>query len=134
MRRTWDVEIDVAVSPDAAWELVGDPEGVPRWYPLYKTCVVDDGTRTLERADGVTLVERLIDRDEGRRYYSYGVVEGLPLAHHEASFEVREAGDGSLIVWHTVAEHEDPEIDMEDRLAERQREALAGLKRVLEDS
>lgn len=132
MRKTWDVEIDVAVSPDAAWELVGDPEGVPCWYPLYENCVVEGGIRTLERADGVTLVERLIDRDDERRYYSYGVIDGLPLAHHEASFEVREADGGSRVVWHTVAEHEDPDIDMEERLAERQIEALGGLKRVLE--
>lgn len=132
MRKAWDVTIDVAVAPDEAWALVGDPEGVPRWYPLYETCVVEGDTRTLARADGVEMVERLIDRDEARRYYSYGVIAGLPLAHHEASFEVRDAHGGSRIVWHTEAEHDDPDIDMEARLAERQRDALEGLRQVLE--
>ncbi|MGI9539352.1 MAG: SRPBCC family protein [Miltoncostaeaceae bacterium] len=128
------MEIDVAVPPDKAWALVGDPVGVPCWYPLYETCTLDGDVRTLARADGVKLLERLLDRDDERRYYAYGVIEGLPLAHHEASFEVHEADGGSRIVWHTVAEHEDPDIDMEARLAERQIEALGGLKRVLEES
>jgi hypothetical protein len=65
--------------------------------------------------------------------YSYAVTAGLPLAEHEASFRVHAEGSGSRITWRTRAVHEDPSIDMEDRLADRQREALEGLRALLDD-
>jgi hypothetical protein len=36
------------------------------------------------------------------------------------------------LVWETRAEHEDPTINMRERLAGRQQEALLGLKTLLE--
>jgi hypothetical protein len=134
MRKSWDVTIDIARPPDAVWEVVGDLHGVPKWYPAYLSSTVEDGIRTLQRADGITIREQLEERDDERRFYSYGVVSGLPLAHHLASFEVMESPTGSTVVWHTEAQHEDPEIDMEARLADRQAEALLGLKELLERS
>ncbi|MGB1526985.1 MAG: SRPBCC family protein, partial [Miltoncostaeaceae bacterium] len=93
---------------------------------------VEDGVRTLERADGAVVVEDLLTRDDDGMTYSYAVTAGLPLAEHEASFTVAPDGDGSRVIWRTHAVHEDPSIDMEARLAERQREALDGLRAVLE--
>ena len=52
MGADFGAEIHIAVPAATAWELVGDPCGVPRWYPLYLRCTVEDGIRTLERADG----------------------------------------------------------------------------------
>ena len=106
--------------------------GVPRWYPLYVSCTVEGDVRTLQRADGAELVERLIDRDEERRTYSYSVISGLPLRHHHARFTVDPAPGGCRIIWETTAEHRDVLVDMKERLAGRQREALEGLKALLE--
>ena len=39
---------------------------------------------------------------------------------------------GCRVVWSTHAVHEDPSIDMEERLVDRQMEALQGLRDVLE--
>ncbi len=64
--------------------------------------------------------------------YSYAVTDGLPLAEHEASFTVVPTDTGCRVVWRTHAVHEDPSIDMEERLVDRQREALEGLRAVLE--
>lgn len=134
MRKSWDVAVTIGRSPDSVWAVVGDPYGVPKWYPTYVSTAVEDGIRTLERADGVTIRERLGRRDDEHRFYSYGVIEGLPLAHHEASFEVQPCPAGAKVIWRTEAEHNDPEIDMEARLADRQAEALEGLKELLEQS
>jgi hypothetical protein len=132
MVNAFSVSVEVAVTPDKAWAVIGDPCAVPRWYPTYVSCVVEGGVRTLRRADGGEMVERLLERDEAGYSYAYSVVSGVPLRSHRASFTVQPSEIGSRIIWHTEAEHEDPEIDMEARLADRQREALQGLKTLLE--
>lgn len=128
----FDVSVDVAVTLAEAWAVLGDPCAVPRWYPTYVSCELVDGIRTLRRADGGELVERMLERDDAAYTYAYSVVSGVPLRSHRASFTVVPAEGGCRVVWHTEAEHENPEIDMEARLADRQREALEGLRRLLE--
>lgn len=133
MGSQWDVTLDVEAAPDAAWAVVGDPCGVTKWYALYTSCRTEGNTRTLERADGAVVVEDLLTRDDAAMTYSYTVTAGLPLAEHEASFRVEPRGTGSRIIWRTYAVNEDPSVDMEERLADRQREALEGLRALLDD-
>jgi hypothetical protein len=132
MANRFTVTVDVAAPPDAVWQVVGDPCGVTRWYAAYERCTLEGDTRTLERADGAVLVERLLERDEARRRYAYTVVSGVPLTSHLASFEVQRHGDGSRVVWTTEGEPEDPGADLEARLASRQREALESLRELIE--
>jgi hypothetical protein len=132
MHSDYEVSVQVDVPPAQAWAFVGDPCSVPRWYPQYVSCEVDGEVRKLVNKDGAILVERLLERDEDRRFYSYTIVSGLPLHDHLSSFEVRAEGEGSLVVWRTAGEHDDPEIDLEQRLAARQTEALGQLKAIIE--
>lgn len=132
MAADFGAEIELAVPADVAWGVVGDPCGVTRWYPLYTACTIDGRTRTLERSDGAVIVEDLLSRDDDSMTYSYAVTAGLPLAEHEASFTVVPTAAGCRVVWCTHAVHEDPSIDMEERLAGRQREALEGLRALLQ--
>ena len=132
MANTFEVSVDIDAPADTVWEIVGDPCGVPRWYPLYVGCELDGDVRVMRRADGAELVERLLERDDRRRFYSYSVLSGVPLTEHLSSFEVRERGGHCTVVWHTAGVPEDPEVDLEERLAGRQEEALQGLKAVAE--
>jgi hypothetical protein len=132
MANAFSVSIDVAVPPDAAWAVVGDPTSIPRWYRAYESCTVDGDTRILTRADGAVLEERLLERDDDARVYAYSVLSGVPLRSHRASFEVQPAPGGSRVVWRTEGEPEDPEADLEERLAARQRQALEALRDLLE--
>jgi hypothetical protein len=132
MHSSYEVSVPVAVAPERAWAFVGDPCSVPRWYPQYVSCEVQGDERRLVNAEGAVLVERLLERDEERRFYSYSIVSGLPLRNHLASFEVVAEGDASRVVWRTAGEHEDPAIDLEQRLAARQTEALGRLKALIE--
>jgi hypothetical protein len=132
MSADWDVTLDVEAAPEAAWAVVGDPCGVTRWYALYTSCRTEGNTRTLERADGAVVVEDILTRDDAAMHYSYTVTAGLPLAEHEASFSVEARGSGSRIIWHTHAVSDHPSVDMEARLADRQREALEGLRALLD--
>lgn len=128
MANAFRVSIDIDAPPEAVWEVLGAPDGVIRWYPLYVGCVTEGDVRTLTRADGTVVVERLLERDEPRRYYSYSVVSGVPLKSHRASFEVVARGDGSTVLWNTEGEPLEEGADLEARLAARQREALEGLR------
>lgn len=129
---TWALTVDVAVPPDRAWAFIGDPTTVPQWYPKYTTCEVEGDSRVLRSAEGAVLVERLLERDDARRFYSYSVVSGAPVRTHLASFEVTEAEGGCRIRWATQAEGLDPSVDLRARLEGSQTEALARVKSILE--
>lgn len=128
----WSVTIDVDASPDEVWAFIGDPTSVPRWYPKYASVEVDGDTRVLRTAEGAELHERLLERDDARRFYSYSVVSGAPVISHLASFEVVPEGAGSRIRWATQAEPSDPSADIRARLTGTQTAALETVKRIVE--
>lgn len=132
MANSYTVSIDVDAPTDVAWAVVGAPCGVTRWYSAYVRCEVEGTRRILYRADGAEVVEELRDRDDAARHYSYGVVSGVPVHEHHASFEVVERPGGCTVVWTTSGRPEDPDGDLEDRLADRQRAALGQLRAVIE--
>jgi carbon monoxide dehydrogenase subunit G len=126
------VTIDVNASPDEVWAFIGDPTTVPRWYPKYVSCEVDGDSRTLRSAEGAVLHERLLERDDARRFYSYSVISGAPVSSHLASFEVTAEGEGSRVRWATQAEGTDPSADLEARLSGTQNDALRRVKEIVE--
>ena len=128
----WELSIDVDAPPDAAWALVGDPTSVPRWYPKYAAAEVDGDSRVLRTAEGGELRERLLDRDDAARSYSYSVLSGAPVSSHRASFAVTAEGGGSRITWWTDAEPSDPAADLQGRLTPTQTDALRRMKEILE--
>ena len=68
MANDFEVGVDVAVPPDAAWALAGDPARVTEWFTAAVECTVEGDERRVTLGNGASLVERLVDRDEaGRR-------------------------------------------------------------------
>ena len=132
MANDYELTIDVDATPDATWALVGDPVGVPSWFVKYVAAEIDGDIRTLTNADGGQLVEKILDRDDAERRYSYTVISGAPLKSHHASFAVVATATGSRVVWHTAGELNDPSLDLEARLGAAQREGLIRLKAVVE--
>ncbi|MCC6830543.1 MAG: SRPBCC family protein [Thermoleophilia bacterium] len=128
MGNAFTVSIDIDAPPEAVWAVLGAPDHVSRWYPQYTSCVTDGDIRTLTRADGSVVTERLLERDDARRFYRYGVIDGVPLRSHRASFEVLANGTGSRVLWSTEGEPLEEGADLEARLADRQRAALEGLR------
>ena len=130
---SWELTVDVDVPPGEAWALVGDPTSVPRWYPKYVACEVDGDTRVLRSAEGAELRERLIERDDAARLYSYSVLSGAPVRSHRAGFAVTPREGGCRIAWWTEAEPADPSADLEGRLTPTQTDALGRMKEILEE-
>lgn len=128
----WALTVDIDAPPESVWRFIGDPTTVPQWYPKYVACEVDGDRRTLRTAEGAELHERLLERDDARRFYSYSVVSGAPVASHLASFEVTAEGAGSRVRWATQAEPLDPAADIRARLTASQTDALDRVKRIVE--
>lgn len=133
MANDFEVGVNVAVPPGTAWELVGDPGRVGEWFGPVAELTMDGDVRRVTMKHGAQLVERITERDDAARSYSYTVQEGIPgLTSHLATMRVEEVPGGSRIVWRQNATHEDPEYDIEARLAGVMGKGLASLKERLE--
>jgi len=95
-------EITTTASPDAAWALVGDYYGLGDWMPGIDECVADGDDRVLAMM-GMSVRERLLERDETARRIRYSIVDGVPIESHEATITVHPDGDGARIVWDVSA-------------------------------
>ena len=117
MANDFEVGVDVAAPPDAAWALAGDPGRVGEWFGPVAACEVTGDERHVTMGSGAVLVERLIDRDEAGRSYSYTVLSGIPgLTSHRATVRVVDAPGGSRILWRQTATSEIEGYDIESRL------------------
>jgi hypothetical protein len=93
---------------------------------------MDGDVRTVEMG-GRTLVERIVDRDDAARSYSYSVLEGIPgLTSHRATLSVAPAPGGSRVTWRQTATSDDPEYDIEARLRGVLTSGLEGLRDAVE--
>lgn len=133
MANDFEVGVDVAVPPDAAWALAGDPARVGEWFGPVVACEVEGDVRRATMGNGAVLVEKLIDRDEAGRSYSYTVLEGIPgLTSHRATVRVVEAPGGSRVLWRQTATSDVEGYDIESRLGKVMTAGLEGLRDQLE--
>ncbi len=117
MANDFEVGVDVAATPDQVWSLAGDPGGIGEWFAPVVACEMDGDRRTTTMGNGAVLVERIVDRDDGERSYSYTVLSGIPgLTSHRATLRVLEAPGGSRVLWRQTATSEVEGYDIESRL------------------
>ena len=133
MANDFEVGVDVAVPPQAAWALAGDPGRVGEWFPPVEECVMEGDVRRVTMAGGPVLVERIVDHDDAARSYSYSVIEGVPgLMSHRATLRVEEAPAGSRVLWRQTATSDVPGYDIEARLRDVMAAGLESLRERLE--
>lgn len=133
MANDFEVAVDVGVDPDTAWAMAGDPVGIRDWFAPVSEIAVEGDLRTVTMGNGATLTERLVDRDDAERTYSYVVESGIPgLTSHRATIRVVEARGGSRVLWRQTATSEVEGYDIEARLGGVMSAALTELKARLE--
>jgi uncharacterized protein YndB with AHSA1/START domain len=131
----FEVGVDVAVAPGTAWELAGDPVRIAEWFAPVESVSLEGDLRTARMANGAELVERLVDRDDAGRSYSYTVESGIPgLTSHRATIRVEEAPGGCRVLWRQTATSDVEGYDIEKRLAGVMQAGLEQLKARLESS
>ncbi len=133
MANDFEIFVDATVSADAAWALAGDAAGVPKWFTPVKSVEIDDDVRRAVMGNGAEIVERLVDRDDGARHYSYVVLSGIPnLTSHRATIRVEPTPAGSRIFWRQTATSSNPDYDIEARLRGPMSAGLERMRELLE--
>ena len=113
----------------AGWRL----RQVPKWFTPVKSVEIDDDVRRADMANGAEIVERLVDRDDAARHYSYVVVSGIPsLTSHRATIRVEPTPAVSRIFWRQTATSSNPDYDIESRLRGVMMSGLERMRAILE--
>ena len=101
-----DVSMELAVSAETVWRVIGSFGGVPDWHPAVEKSEQKEENgatvRTLSLAGGGSIVERLESVDDKERAYTYSTLSGpLPVADYVATLRVREndGRQGCTIQW-----------------------------------
>jgi hypothetical protein len=100
------VQEQYAASPSAAWDLVGDFEGIAKVFPAVTDVATDGDTRTFSMT-GMRISERLVRRDDATRTLTYSIVDGVPIEAHEATMVVEPSDGGCTITWSVTTTPED---------------------------
>ncbi|PRA33094.1 SRPBCC family protein [Pseudomonas poae] len=98
--------IEIPVSADKVWALVGGFNDLPKWLPLIVKSEPSEGGRVrhLATADGGVVVERLQTFDNVARTYSYTIEESpFPVSAYLATVQVEALTDSSAkVTWSGV--------------------------------
>ncbi|WP_460149172.1 SRPBCC family protein [Pseudomonas sp. S3_E10] len=98
--------IEIPVSADTVWQLVGGFNSLPDWLPLIAKSEPGEGGRLrhLTTADGGTIIERLQTFDNVARTYSYTIeASPFPVSAYLATLQVEALTDTSAkVTWSGV--------------------------------
>jgi hypothetical protein len=134
--------ITIAASAPRVWDVIGDFNALPKWHPAFARSEEErQGDHTIRRlvlTNGATLVERLEEKNDAERYYSYTILEGpVPVRNYRSTIHVRPAADAasSTIEWYGTFEAADgvPETDAERLIRDIYRAGLDNLRKKLRD-
>ncbi|MGO8874033.1 MAG: SRPBCC family protein [Acidimicrobiales bacterium] len=95
---TGQAQIDVNGSADAVWAVIGDFGGIGGWMPGIDSCRVEGDDRILETM-GMTITERMVNKDDAGRALTYAITDGAPVEQHQAVITVTPNGDTSQVTW-----------------------------------
>ena len=98
--------IEIPVSADQVWQLVGGFDALPDWLPFIVKSESAEGGRVrhLTTAEGGTVVERLQTFDNVARTYTYSILESpFPVSAYLATLQVEGLTDSSAkVTWSGV--------------------------------
>jgi mxaD protein len=121
-----EVDIDIKADPDKVWAVVGDFGGLDKWLPGVESCSHEGDDRHLEMMN-MKITEHLVKKDDGARQIVYGITDGVPVEHHQATITVSPAGDGSKVTWLV-----DTDDAMTEMMSQIYQQGLVALKEHIE--
>ncbi|MET7368823.1 SRPBCC family protein [Streptomyces sp. NPDC005566] len=104
---TTTASIEIPVSPERVWRLIGGFGSLPDWLPYIPSSELGEGgrVRTLGNQDGGVIVERLEAFDDAARTYSYSILKApFPVTGYRSTLTVHGiAGrDTARVEWSGV--------------------------------
>ena len=94
---TAQASIELSVSADTVWALIGGFGSLPDWLPYIPQSDLSEGgrIRTLANPAGASIVERLLAFDHEDRSYSYAILEApFPVTGYRSTLRVIPSADG----------------------------------------
>src|SRR3989304_8451867 len=90
-----NMSIDLNVPAQTVWTMIGGFGALAKWHPAVAKCdEAREGGATMRRltlAGGGTVVERLEQKNDKERTYTYSIVESpLPVADYSSTLRGRE--------------------------------------------
>jgi len=112
--------IIISATPEAVWEILGNPVGLPDWIPGIKQTVctsdIKKGVGTVREItldDGLLIEEHFVAWKE-REYVSYIMVRGFPLRGYFATMAMQPLDEGAVLftwsVYYTTQKMTDTEF------------------------
>lgn len=104
--------VTLPANPDEVWDFVSDFAGFPAWQPHIDSVeMLPDGQRRVFFERGDTILDRVTERDDAARTFTYAILPGqdVPLSDMAATLAVRAVGDGSEVEY-TI------EVDVPDEM------------------
>ena len=105
--------ININGSAEEVWAIVGDPNDVS-WIPGIVKAQVKGNTRICATADGHEIKEEINYLDAEHRFNYKQLKSPMPIKNSAGIFEVRQQGNGSVVVWD--AEFEVLDAAQKDRI------------------
>jgi carbon monoxide dehydrogenase subunit G len=127
--------IEINASPDVVWAIAGDIGGVAAWFPGIEFVQMDDDVRIAKFTSGLFVVERIVDRSDEAREFTYVIIGGeFPIDNYRTRLKVEPHDGGGRVTWSATFDARDPEREREltDAIAADYRGGLEGLRRVSE--
>jgi len=90
---TTTASIDIDVSPDRVWQLIGGFDSLPDWLPYIPVSELSEGgrVRRLKNEGGEVIIERLEAFDNEARTYSYSILQApFPVGGYLSTLTVHE--------------------------------------------
>ena len=116
-------EITINRSADDVWATVGN-FGDVTWMPGVETSELDGDNRVVKMV-GMRVVEHQYSRDDERRTFTYGIVDGdVRPELHRATITVMPAGSGSFVTW---------DVEADDAMVEAMQGAYVGALTALKE-
>ena len=96
--------IDLPVSADIVWHLIGGFNSLPDWMPYIQKSETTEGGRVrhLATPNNETIVERLEKFDNAARGYSYSIIQApFPITDYLSTISVHQkaGGSGCVVDW-----------------------------------
>jgi mxaD protein len=104
---TLEESVDLAVSPDRAWDTIKDFNGIHRWHPGVINTTLLEGTnnepmavRELDLGDGAWLMSELLEWSAAQHRFRYRILKSpMPLVAYVAEMQVVPKSKGCRVTW-----------------------------------
>jgi hypothetical protein len=127
--------IEIHAAPGDIWAVAGDPARIGEWVPALAGATVEGDRRSCTTGDGATIEERILERSDEERYYTYEITAApFPVSSYRSTVSVHGHGDHSHVSWEAEFEPQSPEAgpELATAFGEIYRQGLESLRERLE--